>query len=79
MTEVTVDLEGKKATVVGSAPAESLVAAVLTTGKQAQLMSETVLRVDGMMCGHWYALAASHNSPIERRAWLPAPPAPPPR
>ena len=56
--EVSVDLESKLATVTGRAEASVLVAAVVATGKIAEEVPETVLRVEGMMCGHWCARVA---------------------
>ena len=50
--EVTVDLESRLAKVLGTAEVAQLIAAVHSTGKQAQLVCETVLFVDGMMCSH---------------------------
>ena len=68
--EVSVDLESKLATVTGRAEASVLVAAVVATGKSAEEVPETVLRVEGMMCGHWCARAWHPHSP---------PPSPPSR
>ena len=53
VTDVSVDLESKLAKVTGSAPADALVAAVEAAGSHtAEVVPETVLRVEGMMCGH---------------------------
>ena len=52
VTDVSVDLETKLARVQGSAPADALVAALEAAGKTAELVPQTVLRVESMMCGH---------------------------
>ena len=56
----SVDLESKLATVQGDARPDALVKAVDAIGKKAKLLEETVLRVDGMMCGHWCDLRDSN-------------------
>ena len=49
VTDVKVDLEGKSATITGSAGVAELMAAVEATGKQVKHVTETVLHVEGMM------------------------------
>ena len=49
VTEVNVDLEGKSATITGTASVAELMAAVTATGKQVQHIAEIVLHVEGMM------------------------------
>jgi copper ion binding protein len=57
VTGVMVDLQGKRATVTGAAPASALVAAIEMMGFVASVAEEptvrtTSLAVQGMMCGH---------------------------
>jgi copper chaperone CopZ len=50
--EVSVDLESKLVRVQGTAPPQALMQAVAAGGNHtAELVPETVLRVEGMMCG----------------------------
>ena len=65
VVDVRVDLESKICTVYGTAPVAQLLEACAATGKTAQLVatqlpepppaapSTVMLRVEGMMCGHW--------------------------
>ena len=53
VTDVSVDLDSKLARVTGAATASEYLAAVSEAGHpEAELVPETVLRVEGMMCGH---------------------------
>ena len=52
VSEVSVDLDSKLARVTGSTSAEKLLAAIEATGKQAEVVPETVLKIEDMMCDH---------------------------